>query len=227
MEYLYETHLHTSEVSACAVSGAAEQVRAYKDRGYTGIIVTDHFVNGNSGCPRNAPWGEKMKYFLSGYEKAKAEGGKRGLDVFFGLEFTVRGSDFLTYGLEPEFLTAHPDMDRLTAEDYSSLVRRHGGYLAQAHQYRDDWYIEHKFPVDHRLVDGIEVYNAGMPDETNAKALAFARLHSLPMQAGSDSHNINAVFTSGIILEKRAESIHDIIAAIKTNRVTLISGKAG
>lgn len=41
--YLYETHMHTSEASACAGSTGAQMARAYKEAGYTGIIVTDHF----------------------------------------------------------------------------------------------------------------------------------------------------------------------------------------
>ena len=40
--YLYETHLHTSEASACACSTGKEMAQACKDAGYTGIIVTNH-----------------------------------------------------------------------------------------------------------------------------------------------------------------------------------------
>ena len=41
--YVYETHMHTSEASACAGSTGTQMARAYKAAGYTGIIVTDHF----------------------------------------------------------------------------------------------------------------------------------------------------------------------------------------
>ena len=34
--YLYETHMHTSEASACAGSTGAQMARAYKEAGYTG-----------------------------------------------------------------------------------------------------------------------------------------------------------------------------------------------
>ena len=43
MGYLYETHMHTCLSSACGVSTGKEHVRFYKERGYTGIIMTDHF----------------------------------------------------------------------------------------------------------------------------------------------------------------------------------------
>ena len=214
--------MHTAQVSGCAVSTAAQQVMAYKMRGYTGIIITDHFINGCTRCPERLPWKKKMKHLASGFDAAKREGDKCGLDVYFGWEYTFRGSDFLTYGLNLEFLLAHPGLDRLSIEDYSALVRKNGGYIAQAHPFRDDWYIEHKFPVEPRLLDGIEVYNASMPNKTNAKALDFAKLHSLPMQAGSDSHSSNNHFSSGIKLSKRAKSIFEIIEAIKANEAALI-----
>jgi len=222
MKYLYETHMHTSEVSGCAVSTAAEQVRAYKSRGYAGIIVTDHFINGWTTCPTHLPWKDKMNYIASGYKKAKIEGDKCGLDVFFGWEFTVRGSDFLTFGLDLDFLLAHPNLDIFSVEDYSGLVRSYGGFLVQAHPFRKAGHIEYQFPVEHWLVDAIEVYNASMPEETNAKALNFAKHHNLPMLAGTDSHGNRLPFYSGIKLNKKAESIFDIIEAIETSTAALI-----
>ena len=45
--YLYETHLHTSEASACAHSTGNEMAEACKEAGYTGIIVTNHNWHGN------------------------------------------------------------------------------------------------------------------------------------------------------------------------------------
>ena len=218
MEYLYETHMHTSEVSACAYSTAEEQVYEYKNKGYAGIIITDHFLNGNSTCPVFLSWTRKMKHILSGYEKAKFVGDQCGLDVFPGWEFTINGSDFLTYGLDLEFLLSYPNIDKFSIEDYSDAVRKNGGYLAQAHPYRDRQYINYKFPVDSRLVDGIEVFNALDTGESNAKALAFALRHDLPMQAGGDSHNAKSPYRCGIKLDKKANSIRDIIEALKTKK---------
>ena len=222
MEYLYETHMHTSEVSGCGASSAKQQVYNYKKRGYTGIIVTDHFINGYSTCPPDLPWEKKMKHMVTGYLRAKEVGDECGLDVFLGWEFTVRGSDFLTYGLDLEFLIANPGMDKLDVEDYSDLIRENGGYLAQAHPFRDDWYIEYKFPVDYSLIDGIEVFNLMEHKRNNDKALAFAKRYNLPMQAGTDSHNASMSRYSGIKLRKKAESIYDIINAIKNREITII-----
>lgn len=60
MSYKYETHMHTSEGSACGRSSAEEMVRSYKEQGYTGVFVTDHFFNGNCSVDRSLPWAEKV-----------------------------------------------------------------------------------------------------------------------------------------------------------------------
>ena len=222
MEYFYETHMHTSEVSGCAVSSAAQQVAAYKKRGYTGIIVTDHFINGYSSCPPNLPWDGQMKYMASGYAEAKKAGDAHGLDVFFGWEFTIMGADFLTYGLGLDFLLANPGLDNLGFEEYSALIRKNGGYLAQAHPYRNAYYIEHNYPVEPHLIDGVEVLNAVDSNAENKKALAFAKAHDLPMQAGTDSHKTSGYKYTGIKLREKAGSIHDIIEAIVSGNVAFI-----
>jgi hypothetical protein len=97
----------------------------------------------------------------------------------------------LTYGLDEGFMRAHPDFDKLTIEDYSALVRKNGGYITQAHPYRQAVWVAHPYPVAPYLIDGIESFNASQSDEANQKALDFARLHNLPIQAGSDAHGIN------------------------------------
>ena len=51
MSYLYETHLHTTAASACAKSTGSEYISFYKELGFDGIIVTDHFFNGTSAVP--------------------------------------------------------------------------------------------------------------------------------------------------------------------------------
>jgi hypothetical protein len=224
MSYLYETHLHTSEASLCGGISGAKQARTYKARGYAGIIVTDHFVNGYTACPADLTWEQKMRFFFRGYQAAKEEGDRIGLDVFFGMEYAIHGSEFLVYGLTLEFLLAHPGFDRMTVQAFSKLVRQNGGYLAQAHPYRKASYVRHPYPVAPELLDGLEVFNASLDNKSNQKAFDFAQKHGLAMQAGSDSHYEYLEFESGIVLNKRAETIFDIISDIKKGAVTLISG---
>lgn len=72
--YLYETHMHTSESSACARSTGREMAQAAKEAGYTGIIITDHNWYGNSCISAGLPWEEWIEQFCTGYEHAKDKG---------------------------------------------------------------------------------------------------------------------------------------------------------
>ena len=222
--YLYETHMHTSEVSACAISTASEQVLAYKNRGYAGIVVTDHFFTGNIRHSGARSWEGKLRFFARGYEEAKKAGQRIGLDVFFGWEYSIGGMDFLTYGLGLDFLQGNPKIARIASvEEYSRLVRASGGYLAQAHPFREAFWFTSQTAVSPELIDGVEVQNGITPAEYNKKALSFAKTHSLPMQSGSDSHEAgtpSGLF--GVEIENKPKSISDIVAAIKSGRAKLV-----
>ena len=51
--YLYETHLHTSPVSKCARASVREVVEYYKNAGYEGIFITNHFIDSNINIDRS------------------------------------------------------------------------------------------------------------------------------------------------------------------------------
>ena len=76
--YLYETHLHTSQGSACGKAEGAQMARACKAAGYTGIFVTDHNWGGNTAVDRSLPWEEWTAEFAKGYREARAEGDRLG-----------------------------------------------------------------------------------------------------------------------------------------------------
>ena len=115
--FRYDTHVHTSEGSKCARTSGRQAAEAYHARGYDGIIITDHFFNGNSTVPRDLPWRERVELFTAGYRAAKAYGDQVGLQVFFAWEDSSEGNDFLTYGLDENWLADHPFIDRLPLVD--------------------------------------------------------------------------------------------------------------
>ncbi|MCL1842266.1 MAG: PHP domain-containing protein [Defluviitaleaceae bacterium] len=220
--YLYETHMHTYPSSACAAVTPEQQVKFYKSKGYAGIIITDHFLNGNTGCPHGLSWEKKINFFYDGYRRAKKAGEKNELDVFFGMEYGISGLDFLVYGISLEFLLENPGFDKLGLKNFSAKVRDAGGYIAQAHPFRQGFWIPSPGAVSPEFIDGIEVYNASMPESVNRPALAYAKRHNLAKQAGSDSHDTYALKPSGISLQKRAESIFDIISVLKAGQANLL-----
>ena len=195
--YLYELHLHTMETSRCGRSPAVEMVEAYAKAGYTGIVVTDHFVNGNSHASTQKTWKEKMDALLKGYKIAKATGERLGIKVYLGWEFTYQGNsseDYVTLGLDEDFLYNQAiDCDQWCIERYAKVVHDAGGILVHVHPYREAFYISKNTPVMREgICDAIEVYNGGNPRGTDydEKALSYAQKFNYPMVAGSDTHHV-------------------------------------
>ena len=220
--YLYETHLHTSEASACSIRTGAEQARIYKDAGYTGIIVTDHFFNGNTAIPSNMPWDKRIDMFCKGYENAKEEGDKIGLSVFFGWEANYKGTEFLIYGLDHEWLKNHPEMINWSIEEQYYYIHEAGGFVVHAHPFRKRAYIKEirLFPD---FVDAVEAYNVGNDSsDFDKKAAAYARKHNLPEFAGTDSHGFEQKYNA-MGFEKRLNNIEDFISSVKSREYQLIT----
>lgn len=220
--YKYETHAHTAEVSRCATIPAKELVRFYKSMGYAGICITDHFLNGNTTVPRALPWEERVQLYCTGYEKACAEGEKVGLDVFFGWEYSFQGSDFLTYGLDREWLLKHPYLLDLSVNEYCDLARSEGGFIVHAHPFREDHYID-MIRLLPRKVDAVEVINACRKDFENRLADEYADNYHLLKTAGSDNHWGKMPGYSGIQLTRRFEDVDDMIHAIKNKETEIFS----
>ena len=213
MPFLYETHMHTCQGSACGKSTGKEQARFYRDRGFTGIIVTDHFFGGNTAVDRTLPWKERIDLFWRGYEDAREEGEKIGLDVFPGLEQNFAGDEYLVYGLTKEYMTAHPEMERWTRRQQLEEVHKAGGCVIQAHPFRMRDYMD-RIRLGVLLCDGIEAANAGNTQIQDARAWRLGQEYHLVMTAGSDNHHAPADQLFGVELEKRLTSIEDYVKII-------------
>lgn len=221
MRYLYETHTHTKEASACAVCSAVESVHAHKEYGYTGMILTNHFYYGNTAVDRKLPWTEWVHAFCAPFETAREEGKRIGLQVFFGWESCYRGTEFLIYGLSGGWLLEHPEIRDCSIEEQYALVHEGGGIVVHPHPFREEDYIPEirLFP---QFVDGVEGYNAThcSPKSTahinplfDVRARAYAEEHNLPVTAGSDTHSVK-LFGGGMVFERRLEDIHDFCRAV-------------
>ena len=185
--YLYETHLHTSPVSKCAKASVRDNLEFYKSRGYKGVFITNHFIDGNISADKDSSYNELLEFYFSNYEEGVKIGKEIGLDVFLGIETTCGGTDFLVYGLDKEWYLSHPEIAEMPKSKQLPYFMENGALVIQAHPFREARYIDHirLFP---RCIQGVEVYNANRTDFENALALQYAKNYGLLKFAGSDNH---------------------------------------
>ena len=215
MRYRYETHCHANLCSRCAHSSPEEMVRAYKNAGFAGLVLTDHFIHGYTCVDQSLSWTQRMKHYYQAYLDAKAEGNRLDFDVIFGIEHAYGGGlEVLVYGIDLDFLLSNPQLENATLEEWSNLVHNYGGILVQAHPYR---YGGWEVPVRLDLVDGIEIYNAGNDSHKNRMALQKAAEAPCILTAGADSHAAweDRVGTSGIALPYRISTGQALVQALK------------
>ena len=220
MPYIYETHMHTNQASACGRSPGRDYIQRYIDAGYAGIIITDHFYRGNCGVDRSLPWREFIHRFCAGYEDARNEGEKRGFPVFFGWEENVDGDEYLIYGPDENWMADHPDMPGWTRKQQHDYVRAAGGCVVQAHPFRARSYNTNIW-LSPLLSDGAEIYNAGNERKWDILAARYAAVTGLPVTAGSDNHcaeRMCGANLAGVVLDRPLESIQDYVDAVLSRR---------
>ncbi len=223
--YLYETHLHTYPVSRCAheTADVEDCLRFYKQLGYDGVFVTNHFLDGNINIDKNASYEEKINFYFSDYEKALLIADSIGIKVFCAVETSYGGTDFLIYKLDKQWFLQHPEWRELKKSDQLKLFAEHGAFIIQAHPYREAFYIDHirLFP---RLIHGVEVINASCNELVNRMAGPYAEAYELAVSAGSDNHaGSKQKKLAGIATEQPLNSVDDFVNAVKERKVQIFS----
>lgn len=219
----FETHLHTAENDIYAYVKAKDAVRLYKDAGYTGIVVTDHyfatffewFGDELSGADHR----KIIDRWLKGYNAAREEGEKQGLIVLPGAEVRFDGvaNDYLVYGLEAEDFYHLPLLNRLKGVRELLEVLPSDTCVVQAHPFRNRMRV-----VDPTRLFGLEAYNAGTEAYRNTMARNFAEHYNKPMTSGSDMHHADACAKGGICFEREVVTPKDFVDLLRSGEYYLI-----
>jgi predicted metal-dependent phosphoesterase TrpH len=215
--YKIDTHVHTSETSFCGNVRGIELVRLYKNSGYYGVIITDHYCKEFFESLGKKNWEEKVDRFLTGYRNAFNEGKKIGINVFLGMEirFTENWNDYLVYGFSEDFLKEYKELYNLGLKKFRKFTQGKGILIFQAHPFRQGMTRANLL-----LLDGVEVFN-GHPRQNsyNHLAYSFAKKNNLIMISGSDFHRAEDLATGGIIIPKAAGSSKELTKLMQEKRI--------
>ncbi len=217
---ILDMHVHTKIASPCGRNEPSDIVRMYKEKGYDGIVVTDHFID---HCMRDyygLDYNDYCDLHRSAYEKTKAEGDKIGLTVLYGAELRLRATgenDYLVYGMTTDFFKANPDIFDWSVERLKDECETGGFVFYQAHPFRTGMTVSNPFNLY-----GIEVYNGKVSPkdcDVNRNILAdiFADKYELHKIAGSDCHGKNDLGTAGIFIYKDIRTENELVGVLKND----------
>ena len=221
MEYLFEMHTHTKEVSTCATAFAKDLIESYKDSDYAGFVLTNH-LNASTferAGLENASWDEKIDHFMKGYEAVKKAADDRFIVLLgFEINFYNTTNDYLVYGATEEFLRSNGDLMDMTPKQFSKLCRDNGILFIQAHPFRRGMKV-----MDWNILDGYEIFN-GNPrhNSNNDIAEIWAKKYKKSIVvSGSDFHEIGDAGAGGIYFKNPINNNDDLLRELRSGSYRL------
>ncbi len=218
-QFLFDTHVHTSEVSPCGGQCAREVARNYKRIGYNGIIITDHMHPRALRRAKSDSWEAKAAYFLDGWRLAHEEE-TPDFSVLLAMEirFLDSDNDYLLFGFDEAFVQNTPDLDSFPSlEAFRPVADANGLLIFQAHPFRHEMMI-----ADYHMLDGMEVYNGNSSHNSSNDAAAFwAEKYKLRPLSGSDYHGTQCVAYGGVYFPEQIRTNAQLLTALREGQYTL------
>lgn len=181
-----ELHAHTKPASSCGDVPTEEVLRIFKDDGYDGIAITNHFYQGAKGMEIE----QFAKFYRDELLNALELGEKIGIKVYAGAELRFvnqNTNDYLLFGYNPDDLYYILQGLYGTLEDFVKNFKTEEMFLIQAHPFRKNMEL-----VDPKLLDAIEVFNLH-PNHNSRVAVAekYAEDNGKIKTMGTDYHHLN------------------------------------
>lgn len=211
----FDMHCHTKEGSPDAKVGIETYIETLKEKGFSGMLVSDHdSYNGYRY------WRENIR-------------GKKHTDftVLRGIEYdTLDAGHFLVIlptGMELKVL----EFKGMPVSLLIRVVHHCGGILGPAHPCGERYLsifstgIYKKNKDIARRFDFMEGFNACEETEDNEAAQKIAKEYNKTMFAGSDSHKLDCVGKAYTDFDGKIKTENDLIAYIKSGKKTTIGGE--
>lgn len=183
--YRLELHAHSSPASGCSEVPADELVRVFKEAGYDGIALTNHFIANSdyTGSKDNT-----IEMFKKDIYLAQETGDKLGIKVYTGAELRFHNhsnNDYLFFGYTLDELPDIFDYLNTDLETFVKEYKKEGSLLIQAHPFRNNM-----IRMNSDFLDAIEAFNVHQNHNSRvAVAAKYAAAEGKIMTVGSDYHH--------------------------------------
>ena len=225
MKYKYELHCHTKETSLCGQVPAAEIVKMYKEKGYNGIVITDHYSPMTFKPSRVWRPQTDIDFYISGYKEA-LRAADDDFTVLLGMEirYYATANDYLVYGVTEEFLRNNGNLMKLYAKKFYKLAKENNMLVIQAHPFRNSLMIR----TSPEYLDGAEVHSGKADLEANLKAAKWVDETGMQIKiSGSDFHRPSNLATGGIITNEPIKTNDDLLRILRSGEYELIGEEFG
>lgn len=208
-------HAHVAPSSGCAKVEADQAAALYREKGYDGMVITNHMWPGFDAFEAGG-WAGACDALESTFIGMAKAGAREGLRILFGVELRTRetANDYLVYGLTPDTLRACGSLIDMPMDGVRQALSEYGAVIFQAHPLRT-----HMSMARARWLDGYEVFN-GNPrhDSKNELARMLAARAGMPGIAGSDFHQICDAGTAGCLFYEHPRDEKDLARALRERR---------
>ena len=209
--YQIELHAHTKPCSCCSEFLPRELVQIYAQRGFHGLVITNHFE------PSKLQLGKQgaRKALLQDYEDARIAAEAYGLRVYLGVEvrFEENFNDYLIYGVDESLLETIFDYIPKGVEAFRREVALPNSVFLQAHPFR-----QNMTACDPGLLDGIECMNLH-PGHNSRVAVAtqYAYEKNLKIKtAGTDCHHPGHQALTAMRVRNMPQSSYELAEILKS-----------
>ena len=208
-EYKFKTelHAHTTPASGCSEITPEHLIEVYKEKGYTSIALTNHFI------VDDADPHEKITKYLDDYYKTIEIGKKEGINIILGSEirFSENYNDYLIYGIIPDDLYDINSLLDKGIDNFYKEYKNDKNIILQAHPFRNG--IELANPES---IDGIEAFNLHPGHNSRVGfAAQYARKHGFLITCGTDYHHFGHEGLCGILTKEPITDSHQLAQVLK------------
>lgn len=209
-----DMHCHVKEGSIDSKVSVEEYITILKEKGFQGMVITDHNTYNGYRYWKNHIKGKKHTDFV----------------VLKGIEYDTRDAGHILVIMPEGVKMRLLELRGLPASVLIDLVHRNGGILGPAHPCGEKYLsfantkCYYRSPELMKRFDFVEAYNCCESVESNAGAMRLAKKYDKVKVGGSDSHKPDCVGRAYTILPEPVSCETELISMVHRKTAFEVGG---